>query len=265
MTGHAETERLLLEPWSESRFEEFARVLQDPEAMRFISGGTALPLETIRSISQRSLAMWDEYGYGPWVAVEKETGRWVGRIGLNQLADWPGPDRWEVGYELAPEFWGRGLATEGAREAIRLGWAQTPLPRIISATAVEHLASRRVMETPWSPRGKLCHYPARPSACPHSSQSSRYAAGVTPGGGVLRLSWLIRVLWLIRGPRVHLIHHEARINHPNVTEAADVSAVAPSPRLVAHRPPRRGEEAGFLERRSRLRAIVDAAAVGWSR
>jgi RimJ/RimL family protein N-acetyltransferase len=57
-----------------------------------------------------------------------------------------GPDKWEVGYELAPEFWGRGLATEGAREAIRFGWARTPLPRIISATAAGHLASRRVME-----------------------------------------------------------------------------------------------------------------------
>lgn len=34
----------------------------------------------------------------------------------------------------------------GAREAIRFGWARTPLTRIISATAAGHLASRRVME-----------------------------------------------------------------------------------------------------------------------
>jgi RimJ/RimL family protein N-acetyltransferase len=144
--GGAETDRLLLRPWSESYFDEFARVLQDSEAMRFISGGRPLSLETISSITERSLAMWDEYGYGPWAAVDKGTGRWVGRIGLNLLADWPGPDKWEVGYELAPEFWGRGLATEGAREAIRFAWASTPLTRIISATAVDHLASRRVME-----------------------------------------------------------------------------------------------------------------------
>ena len=142
----AETERLLLVPWSDEYSDDFARVLRDPDAMRFISGGAPLPLETIRSVTQRSRAMWDEHGYGPWAAVDKQTGRWVGRIGLNLLADWPGPDKWEVGYELAPEFWGRGLATEGAREAIRFGWDRTPLPRIISATAVGHLASRRVME-----------------------------------------------------------------------------------------------------------------------
>jgi len=45
-----------------------------------------------------------------------------------------------------PEYWGRGLATEGARAAIRFGWAHTPLARIISVTAAGHCASRRVME-----------------------------------------------------------------------------------------------------------------------
>jgi ribosomal-protein-alanine N-acetyltransferase len=114
--------------------------------LTFINDGRPLPHDDIRSIIQRTLAMWDEHGYGPWAAVEKQSGRWVGRIGLNLLGDFPGPDKWEVGFELAREFWGRGLATEGARAAIRFGWAHTPLARIISVTVVEHLASRRVME-----------------------------------------------------------------------------------------------------------------------
>jgi ribosomal-protein-alanine N-acetyltransferase len=142
----AETERLLLLPWAEEYSGDFARVCTDREAMRFISGGRPLTGDDIRSIIQRTLALWDEYGYGPWAAVEKQTGRWVGRIGLNLLTDWPGADTWEIGFELAPEYWGRGLATEGARAAIRFGWAHTPLARIISVTAAGHRASRRVME-----------------------------------------------------------------------------------------------------------------------
>ncbi len=51
-----------------------------------------------------------------------------------------------MAHQHAPEYWGRGLATEGARAAIRFGWARTPLARIISATAAGHRASRRVME-----------------------------------------------------------------------------------------------------------------------
>jgi hypothetical protein len=76
------------------------------------------------------------------------------------------------------------------------------------------------------------------SACPRSSQSSHDITGVTAGGEPLRLLRLIRVLRLFGGagapPPPN--HHEARINQANVAEAADVSAVAPSPRLVAHRP-----------------------------
>ena len=78
--------------------------------------------------------------------VEKATGRWVGRIGLNMLADWPGPDKWEVGYELAPEFWGRGLATEGSRALVDLAFTELGAGRVHAETMVVHEASRRVME-----------------------------------------------------------------------------------------------------------------------
>jgi ribosomal-protein-alanine N-acetyltransferase len=97
-------------------------------------------------MNARAIAMWEEHGCGPWAATEKNSGRWVGRIGLNLLADWPGPDEWEVGFELSREFWGRGLATEGARQAIEFARERTPLDRIISVTTPSHLASRRVME-----------------------------------------------------------------------------------------------------------------------
>ena len=55
--------------------------------MRFISGGRPLTDDDIRAIIHRTLAMWDQYGYGPWAAIDKQTGQWVGRIGLSLLAD----------------------------------------------------------------------------------------------------------------------------------------------------------------------------------
>ena len=70
---------------------------------------------------------------GPWAAIEKATGRWVGRIGLDELPHWPGPHKIEVGWELHREFWGRGLATEGGRAGVRYGFETVGLERIISA------------------------------------------------------------------------------------------------------------------------------------
>jgi len=141
-----ETGRLLLVPWSDEYFDEFAGLCGDAEAMRFISRGRPLSRDDVGEIVASTRSTWEEYGFGPWAAIEKSSGCWVGRIGLNLLRDWPGPDKWEVGYELVPRFWGRGLATEGARRAIRFAWEETSLNRIVSVTVPDHRASRRVME-----------------------------------------------------------------------------------------------------------------------
>ena len=42
----------------------------------------------------------------PWAAIDKKSGRWIGKIGLNLLDDWPEQHKWKVGWELDPEFWG---------------------------------------------------------------------------------------------------------------------------------------------------------------
>jgi RimJ/RimL family protein N-acetyltransferase len=46
----------------------------------------------------------------------------VGRIGLDELPDWPGLHKVEVGWELHRKFWGQGLATEGGRAWVRHGF-----------------------------------------------------------------------------------------------------------------------------------------------
>lgn len=141
-----ESERLRLLPSDEAYSDRFADLCADPVAMSFISRGRPLPRGVVDEILARTQRMWSEHGFGPWAVLEKATGRWIGRIGLNLLADWPGRDKWEIGYELIPAAWGNGYATEGARRAIRFAWEETPLERIVSVTVPDHLASRRVME-----------------------------------------------------------------------------------------------------------------------
>jgi RimJ/RimL family protein N-acetyltransferase len=133
-------------PWTSDYRHEWARILADPEVVRFISGGVPFTQEEALENSDRSERLWNEYGFGPWAAFEQATGEWIGRLGLNLLEDWPGPDRWEVGWELDRRVWGRGLATEGGREAVHFGFEVVGLRRIISVTRTDHLASRRVME-----------------------------------------------------------------------------------------------------------------------
>jgi RimJ/RimL family protein N-acetyltransferase len=137
-----ETERLLLRPWGEGDLVEFYRLFADPA----VRGGRSFPPERIDRLAEHSLRQWRVNGFGPWAALEEATGSWIGRIGLDELEDWPGIHRIEVGFELYAAWWGRGLATEGARAALRFGFAQCSLERIISVTAAAHVAARRVME-----------------------------------------------------------------------------------------------------------------------
>ena len=140
------TERLLLLPWSNTYLDDLVRIYANPEVMRYISNGRPLNQDECLRISERWANLWDKYGYGPWAAINKKSGQWVGKVGLDLLDDWPKQDKWEVGWELEPDFWGQGLATEGGKMAVQFGFKQAKLKRIISPTHPENIASRRVVE-----------------------------------------------------------------------------------------------------------------------
>jgi RimJ/RimL family protein N-acetyltransferase len=141
-----ETPRLLLRPWQTDDLAELTRLLADPEVTRYLVLNEAFTLHDLAEVSARTLEQWNHNGFGPWVAIEKATGRWVGRIGLNEIHDGPYSDKFEVGWELHQEFWGRGLATEGGRAAMRYGFEVVGLSRIMSASMATNVASRRVMD-----------------------------------------------------------------------------------------------------------------------
>jgi RimJ/RimL family protein N-acetyltransferase len=141
-----ETSRLLLRPWQPDDLAELTRLLADPEVTRYLVLNEPFTPQDVAQVAARTLEQWKHNGFGPWVAIEKTTGRWVGRIGLNEIPDWPGPDNVEVGWELHHEFWGRGLATEGGRASMRYGFEVVGLARIMSATMATNAASRRVMD-----------------------------------------------------------------------------------------------------------------------
>jgi RimJ/RimL family protein N-acetyltransferase len=141
-TGIVETARLILRPWREDDTEELQRLFSNPA----VRDGRNLPSDRIAKFAEASLRQWRVNGFGPWAAIEKTTGRWIGKVGLDRLDDWPDVDKIEVGFELHQAWWGRGLATEAALAALDFGFEHHGLERIISVTAATHAAARRVME-----------------------------------------------------------------------------------------------------------------------
>ena len=138
-----ETARLRLRPFAASDFEDFARMSADPEVMRYLGDGR--PVGRINAWFEMAafVGHWHLLGFGEWVAEEKATGAFVGRIGLQRPEDWPAT---EVGWVLSREHWGKGYATEGGRAALDYGFNQLRLRRVISMIHPENAASTRVAE-----------------------------------------------------------------------------------------------------------------------
>src|SRR6266404_3883859 len=90
------------------------------------AGARLRPMPEPRMVDTDRLLLrpWRVNGFGPWAAIDKTTGSWIGRVGLDELDDWPGVDKIEVGFELHKAWWGRGLATEGALAALGFGFEQ---------------------------------------------------------------------------------------------------------------------------------------------
>jgi len=90
---------------------------------------------------------FDEKGYGLWAVERKADHDFLGFIGLSwQTFEAPFTPCTEVGWRLARHGWGRGYATEGAREALRFGFEECGLEEIFSFTSKGNLSSRHVME-----------------------------------------------------------------------------------------------------------------------
>ena len=95
----------------------------------------------------RALANMRRDGFTMFAAELRETGEFIGFIGLSvPCFEAHFTPCVEVGWRLAAAYWGRGLATEGARAALRFGFDELGLREIVSFTVPANVRSRRVME-----------------------------------------------------------------------------------------------------------------------
>jgi hypothetical protein len=102
-----DTPRLILRQWQATDLDRYVEMFADPEVARYIFRGQPARREQVSEMSGSYLRQWRDLRLGPFAAIDKATGAWIGQIGLNHLAYWPGPEKVEVGWELHRRWWGR--------------------------------------------------------------------------------------------------------------------------------------------------------------
>lgn len=145
MRDTIKTERFLLRRWRDSDRLPFQQMNSDPRVMEFFPALLS-PAES-DALVDRAHANFDHHGFGPFAVELLENQFFIGFIGLSiPNFDATFMPAVEVGWRLAFDSWGRGLATEGARAVVNYGFEELGLDGLVSFTVPGNLRSRRVME-----------------------------------------------------------------------------------------------------------------------
>lgn len=138
------TERLLLREFIPDDTIALARILGDAQVMRHSVRGV-LSEQATGEFIQACRQSYGEHGFGPWAVVEKSSSTLAGFCGLNaECVD--DADEIEIGYRLAPAFWGRGLGTEAARGALSQAFDRSGIESLIAIVEPANVASVKVIQ-----------------------------------------------------------------------------------------------------------------------
>lgn len=139
------TERLILRNWEDRDRELFYCINADERVMEFFPfrrdrAQADAKMEELRDTIER-----DGFGFA---AVEiAATGECIGFVGITRTDHVPSvPKGIEIGWRLAPEFWGHGYVAEAARAWLAFGFETLGLEEIVSFAVEGNSRSIAVMK-----------------------------------------------------------------------------------------------------------------------
>lgn len=139
------TERLVLRNWEERDRDLCFRINSDEQVMEFFP---------FRRTREEADAFMDRLrhgiaasGFGFAAAEIAATGETIGFVGLKEtdLAPFVPPRRLEIGWRLAPEFWGKGYVTEAGRRWLDFAFEDLQAPEVASFAVWNNERSLAVM------------------------------------------------------------------------------------------------------------------------
>lgn len=137
------TARLVMRRWRPEDEAAMVAINSDPEVTRYLN--RPVTAAATAAFHASVVEHWERHGFGFYALELREDGRFVGFTGvgypnfLPELAARP-----ELGWRLAREAWGRGLATEAALAARDNAFGRLGLAELISIIHPENVASCRV-------------------------------------------------------------------------------------------------------------------------
>jgi RimJ/RimL family protein N-acetyltransferase len=138
------TERLILREFNQHDWPAVLAYQSDPRYLRYYPWTGRTPKD-----AQEFVQMFlDQQHEQPRIKFQlaiilKPDRQLIGNCGIRLES--PGAHQGDIGYELSPNHWGRGYATEAAGAILQFGFTQLNLHRIWSWCMAENRGSARVL------------------------------------------------------------------------------------------------------------------------
>ncbi len=134
-------ERVRLDELEPLDLDPFTQLHSAEEVTRFLSPPRPLTASESFRLFCQVLGHAQVKGFGYWAVRRLTDDVWLGLVGLWCPEGWPGV---ELGWRLAPEFWGRGFAREAALLARDFAQRELGLGELLSIIHTDNVRSLRL-------------------------------------------------------------------------------------------------------------------------
>lgn len=134
-----ETTRTIFSIPSQNDYQEILKLKTSVQVRKYL-GGPASEAD-FKSSFKKIISVNKPEIY--WVARDKNANNLVGLISITEH---PNNEHLEVSYEINPNFWGKGYATEVVQRVIKYAFDELKLDKIIAETQKKNKASIKVLE-----------------------------------------------------------------------------------------------------------------------
>lgn len=136
-----ETKRLYLRKMEQSDYSALCKILQDEEVMYAYEH--AFSDEEVQEWLDRQRKRYEDYGFGLWLVVLKDTDEVIGQCGLT-MQECNGKQVLEIGYLFQKAYWHKGYATEAAVACRKYAFEILKAKEVFSIIRDNNIPSQKV-------------------------------------------------------------------------------------------------------------------------
>lgn len=139
-----ETKRLYLIQVKEVHTQSYFEILSNDDVTKFYGMDSLTSVNEAKKLIVSLQHTYENKKGIRWGIVIKETEEFVGTLGLNNLS--VASKKAEIGYELHPSYWNKGITTEAVHEVLRYSFEELQLFRIGAITYPQNESSIKLLK-----------------------------------------------------------------------------------------------------------------------